>query len=54
MILVPDLILSLFIHVPETLLLTRMPLQLTGVAVIIDGLSLVLMYSLLGPGMAAG
>ena len=48
----PDLLLSGFIHDPETLDLARMPMQLVGATMIFEALGLVLMQALLGAGDA--
>jgi len=47
---VPDLILSLFLHDPETLRFARPLLQLTGVMIFIDGFGLIILHGLIGAG----
>lgn len=50
MLLVPDLILSGFLHDPDTLQIARGPLRLVGALVAVDAVGMVLMNSLLGAG----
>ncbi|MEQ9502382.1 MAG: MATE family efflux transporter [Deltaproteobacteria bacterium] len=50
MALLPDLILGIFIHDPETLALGRVPLMIFGGTIILDAVGLVLMNALLGAG----
>lgn len=50
MLVVPDLILSLFIHEPSTLDVARAPLRLIGATMFLDGIGIVLMQSLMGAG----
>jgi len=52
MIFIPDLILSGFIHEKATLDVARLPLQVTGFTVAIEGMGLILMNALLGAGDA--
>lgn len=49
-LLVPDLILGIFLHDPDTLALARMPLQIAAVGVVIDAFGLVLLNAHLGAG----
>lgn len=46
----PQLILSVFIHDPNTLALAKLPLQLVGIMVGVDVIGLILMHALLGTG----
>ncbi len=48
--LVPDLMLSAFIHDPETMDLARWPIRLVGLTMAIEAVGLVLMHALLGAG----
>jgi putative MATE family efflux protein len=50
MLVVPDLLLSGFIHDPATLALGRTPLRLVGLTIWLDGVGLVLLQCLLGAG----
>jgi multidrug resistance protein, MATE family len=50
MLLLPDLILSVFIRDPETLAIARLPLRLVGAGIAAEGVGLVLMHALLGAG----
>lgn len=50
MALVPDLVLSPFLHSEEALDLARLPLRLVGLFIAVDGIGLVLMNALLGAG----
>jgi putative MATE family efflux protein len=50
MVLVPDLILSPFLHDPETLAVARWPMRVVGMAIALDGVGLVLMHALMGAG----
>lgn len=50
MLLVPDVILSPFLHEPETLALARTPLRLAGAFIAVDGIGIVLFNALLGAG----
>lgn len=52
MVFAPDLLLMGFLHSPELIELGRLPLQLTGIGLILDGIGLVLMNALLGAGAA--
>ena len=52
MVLAPDLLLMGFLHTPELRDLGRLPLQLTGLGLVLDGIGLVLMNALLGAGAA--
>jgi MATE family, multidrug efflux pump len=47
---VPDLVLSVFLHDPETLALARLPMQLVGLLMAVEAVGLVLMNALLGAG----
>ncbi len=46
----PDLLLSGFIHDPDTVAIARLPMQLVGVTMVFEALGLVLMHALLGAG----
>lgn len=46
----PDLLLSGFLHDPDTLELARLPLQIVGIGIAADGIGLILMNALLGAG----
>lgn len=48
--LLPDLILSVFIHDPLTVDVGRWPMRLVGLTMLVEALGLVLMHSLLGAG----
>ncbi len=50
MALLPDVILGVFIHDPETLALGRVPLMIFGGTIVLDAVGLVLMNALLGAG----
>lgn len=50
MFFIPELLLSIFLHEPEVIALAKVPLQLVGIAIIIDAVNLVLMSSLQGAG----
>lgn len=50
MLVIPELILSIFFDKPETIELARVPLQLVGIAIVIDAYNLVLMSALQGAG----
>jgi putative MATE family efflux protein len=52
MILIPDLLLSVFIHTEATIDLARPSLMVIGASICLDGVGLVLMQSLLGAGAA--
>jgi multidrug resistance protein, MATE family len=52
MLLVPDMVLSGFLHEPETLALARLPLQLTGATIMADAVGFVLLNALFGAGDA--
>jgi len=49
-VIAPELILSVFLHDPETLALARMPLRLVGISMALDTLGMVLLNALLGAG----
>lgn len=49
-VLLPDRILSVFIHDPETLAAARAPLRLVGITIAIEAYGMVLMNALLGAG----
>lgn len=48
--LVPEAILSIFLHEPGVIEIARVPLQLVGIAIVIDAVNLILMSSLQGAG----
>lgn len=50
MLLLPDLILSGFLHEPHLRDLGRLPLQVVGAGIALDGVGLILMHALLGAG----
>ncbi len=50
MVLAPDLLLSAFIHDPDTIAIARLPLRLTGAFLATDALGTVLQNALLGAG----
>ncbi|TQV75148.1 MATE family efflux transporter [Aliikangiella marina] len=50
MFFVPELLLSIFLHEQEVIDVAKVPLQLVGIAIIIDAVNLVLMSSLQGAG----
>ncbi len=50
MFFVPEILLSVFLHDPEVIAIAKVPLQLVGIAIIIDAVNLVLMSSLQGAG----
>jgi MATE family multidrug resistance protein len=50
MLLVPDVILSVFIHDSSTLELARWPLRITGATIAVEGVALVLQGALMGAG----
>lgn len=50
MLLIPDLLLGIFLHEQQVIDIARIPLQLVGIAIIIDAVNLVLMSSLQGAG----
>lgn len=50
MLLLPDLILSGFLHEPALRELGRLPLRVVGAGIAIDGVGLILMHALLGAG----
>ncbi len=50
MILIPETLLSIFFHQADAIELARVPLQLVGIAIIIDAYNLVLMSALQGAG----
>ncbi len=50
MLFIPDLLLSIFLHQESLIELARLPLQLVGIAIIIDAYNLVLMSALQGAG----
>jgi len=50
MILIPELILSVFLHEAHVIEVAKIPLQLVGIAIVIDAVNLVLMSSLQGAG----
>lgn len=52
MLVVPDLVLGVFLHDPETLALARLPLRITGATIALDAVGLVLLNALFGAGAA--
>ena len=50
MLAVPDAILSVFLHEPDTLALARTPLRLVGATIAIEGVGMVLINALVGAG----
>ncbi len=50
MLLLPDLLLSAFLHEPQLIELGRWPLRLVGLGIALDGIGLILMNALLGAG----
>lgn len=50
LLLTPETVLGLFLHDPELVNYARLPLQLTGLGIILDAASLVLTQTLLGAG----
>lgn len=52
-VVIPDILLSGFLHDPSVLVLGRAPLQLTGLTIAIDAAGMILSYALLGAGAAA-
>lgn len=50
MLLAPGAILGLFLHDPQVVALGKLPLQLVGIGILLDGLGLVMMHALLGAG----
>ena len=50
MLLVPGPILAVFLHDPQIVAIGRVPLQLVGIGILLDGLGLVMMHALLGAG----
>lgn len=50
MFFMPDILLGVFLHEPHVIEIARLPLQLVGIAIIIDAVNLVLMSSLQGAG----
>jgi putative MATE family efflux protein len=50
MLLVPDLVLGVFLHDPETLALARLPLCITGGSIVLDAVGMVLLNALFGAG----
>jgi len=50
MLLIPDLILSVFIHNPETMEAARWPMRLVGATMSLEAIGMVLMNALLGAG----
>lgn len=50
MLFIPDLLLGVFLHQDSLIELARLPLQLVGIAIIIDAYNLVLMSALQGAG----
>jgi putative MATE family efflux protein len=50
MLLAPGAILGLFLHDPQVVALGKLPLQLVGIGILVDGLGLVMMHALLGAG----
>lgn len=52
MLLVPDLVLGVFLHDPDTLALARLPLRITGGTIVLDAVGMVLLNALFGAGAA--
>ncbi|WP_196140276.1 MATE family efflux transporter [Aliikangiella sp. G2MR2-5] len=50
MLLFPETLLSIFLHEPHVIEIGKLPLQLVGIAIVIDAVNLVLMSSLQGAG----
>ncbi|MBW2455093.1 MAG: MATE family efflux transporter [Deltaproteobacteria bacterium] len=50
MLVIPDLLLGVFIHDPATLEVGRLPLQIVGATIALDGVGLVLQNAMLGAG----
>lgn len=50
MILLPELILSIFLHEPDSLALAKLPVQIIGATVIIEGIKRIFQHSLMGAG----
>lgn len=50
--LMPELVLGLFIHDTDTLQIAKLPLQIVGIAIALDGVGLIIMNALLGVGAA--
>ena len=50
LILIPEVLLALFLHQPELKTMATVPLQLTGVGIVVDAPSLVFVQALLGAG----
>ncbi len=50
MVLVPDLMLGVFLHNPDTLDVARAPMRLIGATMAVEAIGIVLMHSLLGAG----
>jgi len=50
MLVIPELLLGVFIHDPATLEVGRLPLQIVGVTIALDGVGLVLQNAMLGAG----
>jgi multidrug resistance protein, MATE family len=46
----PELLLTVFIHDPETMAVARFPMRLVGIGMAVEGLGMVMMHSLLGAG----
>ncbi|MCW8876182.1 MAG: MATE family efflux transporter [Kangiellaceae bacterium] len=50
MLFIPEVLLGIFLHEPEVIEIAKVPLQLVGIAIVIDAVNLVLMSSLQGAG----
>ena len=50
MVLLPDLVLAPFLHDANTLELARLPLQISGLTLVVDAMGLVLLNALMGAG----
>ena len=50
MLVVPDLMLGIFLHNPETLDVARAPMRLIGATMVVEAIGIVLMHALLGAG----
>ena len=48
----PEIVLSVFIHDPETMEVARFPMRLVGIGMAVEGLGMVMMHNLLGAGDA--
>jgi multidrug resistance protein, MATE family len=46
----PELLLTVFIHDPQTMEVARLPMRLVGIGMTVEGLGMVMMHNLLGAG----